>query len=208
MFVPKEFELTDRAEILAFMRRYNFAAIVSQADGAPVATHLPFHIMERDGSVVLTAHFARANKQWRNIEGQTVLLIFSQPHAYISPTHYDKEQSVPTWNYVAVHAYGRCSVIQDTAKGLEILEQMILQSEPSYMAQWRRLDEKYRMGMYKGIVPVEVTIDRVEAAGKLSQNKTAAEKDRIINTLSHSEDSTEQDIATYMERFSKNEDHS
>lgn len=198
MFIPHEYRLTDRAEILAFMRRYNFAAIVSQADGVPLATHLPFHIMEQDGDIVLTAHFARANKQWQHIEEQTVLVIFSQPHAYISPVHYDKEQNVPTWNYMAIHAYGKCVVIDDMAKGIEILEQMILQSEPAYKAQWDRLDDKYKMGLYKGIVPVEITIDSVQAAGKLSQNKTAAEKERIINALSQSSDSAERDIAAYM----------
>ena len=74
MFIPKEFEFTDRAEVIAFMKRYNFAPIVSSADGAPIATHLPFHIMERDGNIVLTSHMAKANVQWKNIEGQTVML--------------------------------------------------------------------------------------------------------------------------------------
>ncbi|MES2212441.1 MAG: FMN-binding negative transcriptional regulator [Pseudomonadota bacterium] len=200
MFIPKEFEITDRAEVLAFIRRYNFGVIVSQADGAPVATHLPFHVMERDGEIVLTAHFARANAQWKGIEEQLVMVIFSQPHAYISPSHYDKEQSVPTWNYVAVHAYGRCEVITDTTKGLGILEQMIQQSEPGYMAQWERLDEKYKLGMYKGIVPVEITVTATKAAGKLSQNKTEAERQRIIDTLGASDDSAERDVAEYMKR--------
>lgn len=201
MFIPKEYELTDKAEILAFMRRYNFAAIISFANGTPIATHLPFHIMERDGKVVLTAHFAKANKQWRNIEDQTVMVIFSQPHAYISPKHYHKEQSVPTWNYVAVHSYGQCEVIRDTAKGLEILGQMILQSELEYKVQWERLDEKYKMGLYNGIVPVEITIERVEAAGKLSQDKTSEQRARVIDALQQSEDNAEKDIAEYMSRM-------
>lgn len=188
-------------EILAFMRRYNFAAVVSFADGAPVATHLPFYVMERNGEIVLTAHFAKANKQCSHLEGQTVLVIFSQPHAYVSPKHYQKEQSVPTWNYVAVHAYGRCNVIRDIAKGMEILEQMILQSEPEYKAQWERLDEQYKERLYSGIVPVEITIDKLEAAGKLSQDKTGEQRERIISALSGSEDSAERDIADYMAKL-------
>ncbi len=202
MFVPKEFEITDRGEIVAFMKRYNFGVIVSHVGGAPLATHLPFHILERDGQIVLTAHFAKANSQWKGIEEQEILVIFSQPHAYISPKHYDKEQSVPTWNYVAVHAYGKCTLVQDTDKGLEILEQMIMQSEPEYREQWEGLDKVYKMNMYKGIVPFEVAIKNVKAAGKLSQNKTAEEQQRIIGTLSVSEDSGERDVAGYMRDLS------
>lgn len=206
MFIPKDYELTDRAEVLAFMRRYNFAAIISYADGLPQATHLPFHITEQGGDIVLTAHFAKANKQCATIEGQTVLVIFSSPHAYISPSHYHKEQSVPTWNYMAVHAYGSCEIIKDTAQGLEILEQMIMQSEPAYKAQWEQLDEKYRMGLYKGIVPVTITITKIQAAAKLSQDKTEAQRERIINTLAQSDNTAEKEIAEYMRATMKKDE--
>ncbi|MCF8450230.1 MAG: FMN-binding negative transcriptional regulator [Taibaiella sp.] len=202
MFIPKEFEITDKAEMIAFISRYNFGVIVSQKAGVPQATHLPFHVLEREGKVILTAHFAKANEQWKGIEEQEVLVIFSQPHAYISPSHYNKLQNVPTWNYMAVHVYGSCSLIHNTAKGFEILEQMMLQSEPSYMEQWKSLDEQYKTALYNGIVPFELTIHKITAAGKLSQNKTDAEKQRIIKALAASVDSAEKDIAEYMSKYS------
>ncbi len=202
MFIPKEFEITDKAEMITFIRRYNFGVIVSQKAGVPQATHLPFHVLEHDGNVILTAHFAKANEQWKGIEEQDVLVIFSQPHAYISPSHYDKLQNVPTWNYMAVHIHGRCNLIHDTEKGFEILEQMIIQSEAGYMDQWKNLDEKYKKGLYNGIVPFELVIHKIKAAGKLSQNKTEAEKQRIIATLAASKDSAEKDLAEYMSSLS------
>jgi transcriptional regulator len=202
MYVPKEFEFADQTEMIAFMKRYNFGVLVSQQNGVPLATHLPFHVMERDGQVFLTAHFAKANTQWKDIEEQQVLVIFSQPHAYISPVHYNKEQNVPTWNYVAVHAYGKCRRIQEMDKGMEILEQMIDQSEPGYRAQWERLDTLYKSKLYSEIVPFELEITDLKAAAKLSQNKTEGEQRRIINELEESVDSNEQDVAGYMKRFS------
>lgn len=198
MFIPKEYEITDHAVVTAFIRRYNFGIIVTANDDVPIATHLPFHISEQDGKMVLSAHFARANTQWKGIEDKQVLVIFSQPHAYISPSLYDKEQNVPTWNYVAIHVYGKATIITDTEKGFGMLEQMMQQSEPAYMEQWQRLDEAYKTRLYKGIVLVEIEVDAVKAAGKLSQDKTTAEQQRIADTLYKSGDTAERDVAAYM----------
>src|SRR6185312_14593223 len=102
MYIPSFNNLTDRAEIIAFMQRYSFATIITTIDGLPVATHLPFLVKEDDGKVILQAHFAKANPQWKAITESTSLVIFTEPHAYISPTNYETEKVVPTWNYLAV----------------------------------------------------------------------------------------------------------
>jgi len=200
MFIPKEFEFKDREEIIAFIRRYSFGVIVTTVDDVPVATHLPFHILIRDEKIVLTAHMAKANRQWKGIEEKPVLVIFSQPHAYISPTHYENPQSVPTWNYIAVHTTGKCTLVSDADKGMEILEQMILQSEPDYKQQWDGLSQEYRVNMYQGIVPFEIEVTDIKAAAKLSQNKTESERQQIITTLAQSKESTENDIADFMKK--------
>src|SRR6185503_6830 len=96
---------TDRQEIISFMQRYSFAAIVTTIDEAPYATHLPFLVKEENNKVILQAHFAKANPQWKEITAKTSLVIFTEPHAYISPSNYETEKVVPTWNYIAVHAY-------------------------------------------------------------------------------------------------------
>jgi len=119
MYLPHHFTQTDTATLVAFMRQYAFATIVSEVDGKPCASHLPFVVeWKEDGTIQLLAHFAKANPQWQTLEGQTALVIFNEPHAYISPSLYDKELSVPTWNYIAVHAYGHDTLITEEANSI------------------------------------------------------------------------------------------
>src|SRR5688500_6197620 len=106
MYIPKSFKNTDDKEILAFMQKYSFATIVSTVDNKPIATHLPFVISKEGENVVLYSHFAKANPQAATLTNKDILVIFSEPHAYISPKYYNKTESVPTWNYISVHFYG------------------------------------------------------------------------------------------------------
>ncbi len=125
MYIPNEFESADRNAMLEFMQAHSFASLVTAGNQLPIATHLPFIISEEDGQLYLTSHMARANPQWEEFDAGTTLVIFSGPHAYISPSHYDHQQNVPTWNYVAVHAYGKATLINDEAEGYAVLESMI-----------------------------------------------------------------------------------
>ena len=125
MYIPKRYLATDRAEIIAFMKQFSFATIITAKDNLPVATHLPFLVSTRGDEVILTAHFAKANEQWAAIENNKVLVIFTEPHAYISPRHYEKGLDVPTWNYIAIHAYGEGKLITETNKVFEVLEAAI-----------------------------------------------------------------------------------
>jgi len=203
MYTPKLFDMDNVAEAIAFMQRYSFATIITAKDNMPVATHLPFVIHQKDASVVLCSHFARANEQWMQIEDHPVLVIFSEPHAYISPAHYDKEQSVPTWNYVAVHAYGRGTLIHDTAQAHELLEATIHTFEPAYQTQWNNLPADFKMKMIKGIAAFEIEVTDLQGKKKLSQNKTYIEQQRIIDTLSASPHTVENAIADYMKQSLK-----
>lgn len=198
MYVPAHFALTDRAEIVAFMRRYHFATVVSQLNGEPFATHLPFIIEEAGDEIRLHAHFARANPQWQQWTGQTVLVMFSEPHAYVSPSLYEKEQNVPTWNYVAVHAYGVPETIDDTGRAFDLLEKQIAAYEPAYLDQWNRLSPDYKNAMIKGIVAFEIRVQRLEAKSKLSQNKSAQERQNVRENLLASDDSTARAIGEMM----------
>ena len=196
MYIPAHFRQHDREAAVAFMKAHSFAVIVSSVDGTPVATHLPFHIELSGEEIILTAHFAKANPQWKTLK--EVLIIFSGPHAYISPAHYEREQNVPTWNYIAVHAYGTAEIVEGEAAGLAILEDMMLQSEPAYLAQWNHLSPEYRAGLFKGIVPFRVVVSRLDAKEKLSQNKTAGERQHIITALGQADDGAGQELAAYM----------
>jgi transcriptional regulator len=198
MYIPNQFAATDTVELLAFMKHYSFATIVTAKDNVPLATHLPFAVSTREDKVILTSHFAKANTQWRQIVDRVNLVIFSEPHAYISPTHYDNEQSVPTWNYVAVHAYGAATIINDRDQAFEALEKMIDTYEEGYRKQWAGMSQDYKLRMLNGIVPFDIVVTDLQGSKKLSQNKTEQEQQRIIETLSASTDGTARQIADYM----------
>jgi transcriptional regulator len=196
MYIPPHFRQHNHEAAIAFMKRYPFAVIVSSVEGVPVATHLPFHIIEEGDKLILTAHFAKANPQWKTLDN--ALVIFSGPHAYISPGLYEKQENVPTWNYIAVHAYGKVQLVTDNDEGFAILESMMQQSEPAYLEQWASLSPDYKMRLFKGIMPFRLYVERIDAKEKLSQNKTGIERGNIIDALSVQGDSAAQDIATYM----------
>ncbi len=200
MYIPKNFLTTDRAEIVSFMKQYSFATLVTAKEGYPIATHLPFVISEKDDQVILTSHFAKANEQWADIADHHVLVIFSEPHAYISPKHYDKEMNVPTWNYFSIHAYGRGQLVTETDRVFEVLEATIRNYEIEYKQQWDQLPEDFKLKMLKGIVAFEIIVTELKAKKKLSQNRSEREQRRIIETLSGSSHTNERDIAAYMKQ--------
>ena len=190
--------MSDKTEIVDFMQRFSFATIITAKDNLPTATHLPFLVTLQDDKIVLSSHFAKANDHWKDIENGKILVIFSEPHAYISPNNYDKVLNVPTWNYIAVHAYGQAKLITDTDQVFKLLENSINSFEESYKTQWDNLPNDYKLGMAKGIVGFEIEVTDLQAKKKLSQNKTANEQANIINSLSASTDTNEKLIADYM----------
>jgi transcriptional regulator len=200
MYIPKINLTTDKDEIVAFMKRFSFATIITAKDNLPVATHLPFVVTTKDETIVLTSHFAKANEHWKDVETNNVLVIFSEPHAYISPKHYDKELNVPTWNYISVHAYGRGKLITEKQMTYQVLEATIDNYDVSYKEQWNNLPEDYKSKMSNGIVAFEILVTDLQAKKKLSQNRTDTEKKKIIDSLSSSSNTNEKLIAEYMKQ--------
>ncbi|PSR54970.1 FMN-binding negative transcriptional regulator [Adhaeribacter arboris] len=198
MYIPKLNAMTEESEILSFMQQYSFATIITVKDNLPTATHLPFSISKRDDTIILTSHFAKANTQWQEVTDNKVLVIFTEPHAYISPQHYDKDLNVPTWNYLAVHAYGTGKIISEKEEVFKKLEAMITTYEADYLEQWHRLPIDFKLKMLHGIVAFEIEVTDLQAKKKLSQNKTEAEKQRIIAALENSKYDTEKQISFYM----------
>jgi transcriptional regulator len=201
MYVPKQFQFENAAEKIAFMKQYSFATIVTDKAGLPIATQLPFSIADRPGKLVLSAHFASGNEQVSYIEENTSLVIFSEPHAYISPAHYDQAESVPTWDYVTVHAYGRAKIIHDENSKAKALEQMILFYEPDYLGQWNSLSDKFKKGMMRGIAVFDLEVTDLQSQKKISQNKTKTERERIVAQLEKSDLSSEKAIADYIRKI-------
>lgn len=200
MYIPNSYLIADRTEAVEFMKRFSFATIITAKNNLPIATHLPFLVNIKNDDIVLTSHCAKANEHWEIIENNKSLVIFSEPHAYISPTHYDKEMNVPTWNYISVHAYGQARLITETDKVFELLESTIDTYETSYKQQWNKLPGHYKLGLSKAIVAFEIIVSDLQAKKKLSQNKTENEQLKIINSLSKSDNTNEQLIADYMKK--------
>lgn len=198
MYIPSFNKFDNEREAISFMQRYSFATIVTSVDDVPVATHLPFLVEQRDGRIILSSHFAKANPQAAQILGKSVLVIFTEPHAYISPSNYEKDTNVPTWNYLAVHAYGKATLLDEQQKTADLLAHTIITFEAGYLQQWNSLPDDYKQKMMKGIVAFEVIVDDLQAKKKLSQNRSAQERENIINTLSKSSEQPENEIAKYM----------
>jgi transcriptional regulator len=203
MYTPKHFQLSDHQEAISFMQKYSFATIVTILNGVPEATHLPFLIEPRGEELVLISHFAKANPQSAAVFNETSLVIFTEPHAYISPSNYEKEQNVPTWNYLSVHAYGKATLIEDKAEVAELLEKMIGFYEADYRKQWDKLPDDYKLKMMNGITAFEIVVTDLQAKKKLSQNRTEIERENIIASLRNSTDKNEQEIAAYMSSLKK-----
>jgi transcriptional regulator len=201
MYIPSFNIFPDEQEIIAFIQRYSFATIVTVVDDIPVATHLPFLVKEENGKVILRSHFAKANPQSKQLLDKTSLVIFTEPHAYISPSNYEKETNVPTWNYIAVHAYGQAKLLESTEEKSELLKHTIETYEAGYFQQWKNLPEDYKSKMMNGIVAFEIKVTDLQAKKKLSQNRTDTEQQNIIQSLEQTDDTNAREIAEYMKKL-------
>ena len=198
MYIPKHYENKDIDKAVKFMQTFNFATIVTSEMEKPTASHLPFVITKRNDKIILASHFSKANQQNLDFDKKNILTIFSEPHAYVSPKHYDKKQNVPTWNYVSVHVYGKAKIIVNEIAVFKMLEQMIATFEKEYLNQWNELDISYKSKMANGITAFEITVEEIQFKEKLSQNKTKSERKNIITELAKSENANENLVAKYM----------
>jgi transcriptional regulator len=204
MYVPKINQLEDRAALLAYMRAYSFAALATAGPAGLTATHLPFVVEEEGGRITLLAHMAKANPQWRDFAaGAEALVIFMQPHAYVSPRLYDSRQNVPTWNYVAVHAYGRPLLIEKRAAKIELQQKLIRQHDAGYLTQMAELPDTYLDARLAAIVSFSLAVTRIDARYKLSQDKNPAERERIARELEASGDSVAAETAQLMRKHNQ-----
>jgi transcriptional regulator len=199
MYVPKQFREDDIDVLQTLMREYSFATLVStQEDGVPTATPLPFVLEAQPAPYgTLKAHMALGNPQWRTFRpDQLVLVIFQGPHAYISPSWYETSLAVPTWNYATVHAYGYPRLIDDQAELLEQLQSLIGLHEASFAHPWPfDLPTDYLEQMMKGIVGFAIQITRLEGKFKMSQNRSATDRERVATELRASQDPMHCEVA-------------
>jgi transcriptional regulator len=211
MYIPKFNAVTDTALLHELMRAFNFATLITTHDGAPFATHLPFLVYPEIGAQgTLVAHMARGNVQWTDFaqgqQGLEALVIFQGAHTYISPSWYAEPVSVPTWNYMVVHAYGVPRVIEDEARVHEVLRALVDRHEEGFEEPWQmELPEEYLRKQLRAIVAFEIPITRLEGKFKLSQNRSAEDRRRVIERLLTSGDASAQEVGTAMQRLTRDE---
>jgi transcriptional regulator len=176
-----------RSEILlGHIERHDFALLVSHGRHGLVASHIPFLVEHRGLELHLLGHLARPNPQLADLaEGGEVMTVFSGPHAYVSPRWYASGPAVPTWNYADVHAYGTVRVIDDAAWLRDFLRRLSQRHESGSETPWRMEDQPadYMSGMVKGVVGIDIAVTRLEGKFKLSQNRPAADRPRIVAAL-------------------------
>lgn len=188
MYTPIHNREPDRAKIIGFMREYPFATLISTRDSKITATHLPVLVEERGDDLVLIAHLARANTQWMDFAAANdAMMIFQEPHAFISTRHYERPLSVPTWNYIAVHAYGTPRILESVAERLSVVERTVLAFEGN-LDHWHALPDDFKRTKANGIVAFEMPVTRLDARFKLSQDRTLLEQQNIIETLVQRDD--------------------
>lgn len=203
MYIPKHFDAPDIAWCHAHIRREPFAILVGvDQDGSPFATHLPI-LLDPEPSPLgtLLGHVARQNPQWQLFRpDRPVLVVFPGAHAYVSPSWYGHHPSVPTWNYVAVHAYGVPRVVEDPARVQGLLDRLVRTFEEGRATPWRMdsLSDKYLDGMMRGIVAFEIPVDRLEGKAKLSQNRPADDQARVRAALAAEDDPLANAVALLM----------
>jgi len=206
MYTPRAFALDDLPEIQQLIQHTRLAQLVTLGDDGLQASHLPLLLNPDEGSNgTLYGHMAKANPQWRDLQnGSEALVIFAGADAYISPSFYPTKAEhgkvVPTWNYLAVHAYGKAEVFTDAERLLAVVSALTDRHESRRAQPWAVSDAPadYIDGMLKAIVGFAIPIDRLEGKRKLSQNRAPADIAGVREGLAASSDVNDQTLAQLM----------
>jgi len=202
VYLPAAFTEIRREVLLAHVERHDFGTLVTHGAAGLIASQIPFLIEERDDKLLLQGHLARANPQLADFDGESeALAIFAGPHAYVSPSWYEAGPAVPTWNYATVHAYGPVRRIDDAGWLRALVRRLSDRHEAREPEPWRMQDlpAPYVQSMLKGIVGVEVAVTRLEGKFKLSQNRPAADRPRIVAALERRADAESHAVAELMQ---------
>lgn len=205
MYIPKHFAIQDEEMKYEIIEQNSFATLFSQHNGEPYATHLPL-LLNRE-TLTLHGHFARPNEQWKDIGNQQVLAIFQGRHSYISPSWYETNKAVPTWNYVAVHVYGELEIVEDEQELIDSLQDLVHKYEdPKSTYSLNEVDPNYMAGLSKGIVGFKIKINKIEGKVKLSQNHSAERRNLVVQELEKVGSEGSKGIARMMKEWFNNDE--
>ncbi|SEA90581.1 negative transcriptional regulator, PaiB family [Flavobacterium gillisiae] len=201
MFIPDIYKNENQEDIHAFLQANSFGILINQTEAKLTATHIPLELdTNKEGKTILQGHLSKENPQWKGFsENDQILAIFSGPHSYISSSWYDHE-NVPTWNYIAVHVYGRIRIIEGEAV-ITSLKKLVDKYEKSSENPVRveGLSKKTMM-QTRGIVAFEIEITEIHATKKLSQNRDDKNYENIISELEKTEDNQSVALANEMKK--------
>lgn len=206
MYVPPAFREDDPVELRRIMRETRLATLVTATADGLLATPLPLFLEDEGEHGVLCGHLAKANPQWKTPATGDALVVFSGPDAYVTPSWYASKQEhgkvVPTWNYVAVHAYGQAEFFEDEDRLLDMVTRLTDLHEGSREAPWGVTDapETFIKSQLKGIVGLRIPISRIEGKRKMSQNRPAADREGVAGGLAASERPSDRHVAELVSR--------
>ena len=205
LYVPRAFACDDRRALDALIDEHPFATLVTPALPEPQVSHIP---LLRDGDDALIGHFAGANPHGKHVAGVESLAIFHGPHAYVSPTWYaEPAQAVPTWNVATVHVRGRIELVTDAAQAQRIVETLAARFEGDGADAWKfTMAARQRDALIANIVAFRMPIASITGKHKLSQNRSADDRRRVIDALSRSPHADAQATAAWMRRFANPDD--
>ncbi|MCG9965078.1 MAG: FMN-binding negative transcriptional regulator [Shewanella sp.] len=195
MYIPKNMALDDKQAIAELIADFGFGLLISPT---LEATHLPLlYEPAEDGQGYLYGHMAKANEHWKQLDGQQVLVVFSGPHAYISPTWYANGPAVPTWNYAAVHCTGRVEILEDNGTATAI-QKLMKKYEPNLLADKALMPEEYIDKLSQAIVGFRVVISSIQAKEKLGQHRKVADQIGVYHALAQNVSTDSRALAKYM----------
>lgn len=203
MYTPDSFKVEELARLHQMIRRYPFALLLTTNAESIQATHLPFMIdAERGPQGTLLVHMARANPHWRLFDGRReALVVFTGPHAYISPSWYADQVTVPTWNYVTIHAHGRPMIVADKVRVRTMLERLVSEHEAYVNPPWSTAQAgDYVQQQLDYIVAFEIEITQLEGKFKLNQNRSRVDQEGVVQALSGSDDPLKRELAELMRK--------
>jgi transcriptional regulator len=203
MYTPDSFKVDEPAQLHAMMRRHPFALLLTANTDNLEATRLPFMIdAERGPHGTLLAHMARANHHWQLFDGRhEALVVFTGPHAYISPSWYAEKVTVPTWNYVTIHAHGRPAIVTDKVRVRTMLERLVSEHEVYVHPPWSTAQAgDYVQQQLDYIVAFEMQITKLEGKFKLNQNRSRADQEGVVQALSGNDDPLKRELADLMRK--------
>jgi len=202
LYQPPHFAVGQRDLALELMRRHPLAAIVSAGHGGePMVSHAPLVASRHGDGLVLHGHLAKPNPQWKQwTDGDRVLAIFHGGDAYVSPSCYEVEQAVPTWNYVVVHAACVVTLWHDADAKERVLKALIDAHDIPYRRRWDELDIEWRERMKGGIVAFDLAVERLDVKFKLSQNRSLADRAGVLQAMQQG-DAGAQELAEWMRRL-------